>query len=110
MQLYRAECPVQGARDMADVIVRITVKVKKAVAQLEQRQHLERILELCVEIHELEIEADRIFRTVRAQLFDNPPDMAYVIKWHEIYQLMEDATDRCDDAANVLEGIVIKYA
>lgn len=110
MHLYRAECPVQGAREMADVIVRMAIEVEKAVTNLGQRRHLERILDQCVEIHKLETEADRIFRTVRAQLFDNPPDLAYVIKWHEIYQLMEDATDRCDDAANVLEGIVIKYA
>lgn len=110
MQLYQVGRPAPTAIELADVIVRCAIEVEAAVAQLEKRSKMEDILVKCVEIHRLEGEADLIFRTARAQLFNNPPDMAYVIKWHEILQLMEDASDRCDDASNVIEGVVLKNA
>jgi predicted phosphate transport protein (TIGR00153 family) len=110
MQLYKVGTPAPSAIELADVIIRCAVEVEAAVIQLEKRSEMESILERCAEIHRLESEADLIFRTVRAHLFDAPPDMAYVIKWHEILQLMEDASDRCDDASNVIEGVILKHA
>jgi uncharacterized protein Yka (UPF0111/DUF47 family) len=110
MHLYRAECPVGKARDLADVIVRCAEAVQDGVSRLENKKEYKLILEKCKDIHHLETEADVIFRAGRAELFDNTLDMAYVIKWHEIYQLMEDATDRCEDVSNVLEEVVLKNA
>lgn len=110
MHLYRAECPVGKARDLADAIVRCCEAVKNAVSRLGNKKEYQQILDNCKEIHRLEFEADGIFRAARAELFDNTLDMAYVIKWHEIYQLMEDATDRCEDVSNVLEEVVLKNA
>jgi predicted phosphate transport protein (TIGR00153 family) len=110
MHLYRAECPVGKARDLADSIVRCCEKVRDAVSLLGNKKEYQKILDDCKQIHELESEADGIFRSARAELFDNTLDMAFVIKWHEIYQLMEDATDRCEDVSDVLEEVVLKNA
>lgn len=110
MHLYRAECPIGKARDLADVIVRCAEAVQDAISKLGNKKEYKHILGKCHDIHHLETEADMIFRAGRAELFDNTLDMAYVIKWHEIYQLMEDATDRCEDVSNVLEEVVLKNA
>ena len=110
MHLYRAECPVGKARDLADAIVRCCEAVRDATSKLGNKKEYQKILDECKEIHQLESEADGIFREARAELFDNTLDMAYVIKWHEIYQLMEDATDRCEDVSDVLEEVVLKNA
>lgn len=110
MHLYRAESPVGKARDLADSIVRCSEKVKDAVSKLGNKKEYPQLLEDCKAIHALESEADGIFRAARAELFDNTLDMAFVIKWHEIYQLMEDATDRCEDVSDVLEEVVLKNA
>lgn len=110
MHLYRAESPIGKARDLADSIVRCCEKVRDAVSKLGNKKEYQKILDDCKAIHELESEADGIFRAARAELFDNTLDMAFVIKWHEIYQLMEDATDRCEDVSDVLEEVVLKNA
>ena len=77
---------------------------------LRHRAELKQIPQRCVEINRLENMADRVFRSAMAELFDNTTDFAQVIKWREIYELMESATDRCEDVSNVLEGVALKYA
>jgi uncharacterized protein Yka (UPF0111/DUF47 family) len=67
-------------------------------------------MERCVEINRLENMADRVYRAAMAELFDNTSDVAQLIKWREIYEHMEAATDRCEDVANVLEGVALKHA
>jgi uncharacterized protein Yka (UPF0111/DUF47 family) len=54
--------------------------------------------------------ADRVFRSAMAELFNDSADIAYIIKWREIYEHMESATDRCEDVADVLEGVALKHA
>jgi uncharacterized protein Yka (UPF0111/DUF47 family) len=68
------------------------------------------VQERCVEINRLENMADRVYRAAMAELFENTEDIAQVIKWREIYGHMESATDRCEDVANVLEGVALKHA
>jgi uncharacterized protein Yka (UPF0111/DUF47 family) len=68
------------------------------------------MLKHCVEINRLENVADRIYRSALAELFANSDDVVYVLKWREIYEHMETSTDRCEDVANVLEGVAIKYS
>jgi hypothetical protein len=68
------------------------------------------MLNFCVEINRLENVADKIFRSALTELFDDTSDIAEVIKWREIYQQMESATDKCEDVADVLEGVVLKHA
>ncbi len=110
MVLYRINEPTSRARELADVIVQITAEVEKAVGQLGRKMDQQQMLKHCVEINRLENVADRIYRSALADLFANSTDVVYIIKWREIYEHMETATDRCEDVANVLEGVAIKYA
>jgi len=108
--IYKIDCPTPRAIELADIIVQATVEVEKAMPQLRHRAQLEKILPICVEINRLENAADRVFRAAMGELFDDNIDMASVIKWREIYEYMESATDRCEDVANVLEGVALKHA
>lgn len=110
MLIYKIDKPSQRARELANIIVEATVEVERAVCGLRLRAELKQILERCVEINRLENMADRVFRTAMAELFDDTMDITQVIKWREIYEHMESATDRCEDVANVLEGVALKHA
>ncbi len=111
MLLYKVKRPGQRARELADIILQITSEVEHAVPQLRERgSHIQQVLNFCVEINRLENVADKIFRSALTELFDDTSNMADVIKWREIYQQMESATDRCEDVANVLEGVALKHA
>lgn len=72
--------------------------------------NLEKILNSCVEINRLENVADKIYRTALKELFEDSNDITDIIKWREIYEHMESATDMCEDVANVLEGVALKHA
>jgi predicted phosphate transport protein (TIGR00153 family) len=110
MLLYKVKTPGKRAKELADIIVQITLVVEQAVPQLRQRTDIQQMLNFCVEINRLENVADKIFRSALTELFDNTTDIAEVIKWREIYQEMESATDKCEDVANVLEGVALKHA
>ncbi len=110
MLIYRVDYPSQKAKELADIIVQAAVEVEKAMPQLRHRTDLKQVLKTCVEINRLENAADRVFRSALAELFDDTTDMARVIKWREIYEQMESATDRCEDVADVLEGVALKHA
>ena len=84
------------------------VEVEKAVAGLRHKNEFKHMLERCVEINRLENMADRIYRAAIGELFENTTDMAQIIKWREIYEHMESATDRAEDVADVLEGVALK--
>jgi len=108
--IYRIKCPTLRAKELANVIVQASIEIEKVMPQLRHRAEMKQVLERCVEINRLENVADRIFRAAMAELFDDDIDIAQVIKWREIYEYMETATDRCEDVANVLEGVALKYA
>jgi len=110
MLLYKVERPGERAKELADVLVQATEEVEKVLPQLRKRIILSSVLKRCVEINRLENLADRVYRSAIAELFDNSTDMAHIIKWREIYAHMESATDRCEDVADVLEGVAIKHA
>ncbi len=110
MLIYRIEQPSQRAKELADIIVQAAIEVEKAMPKLRRGSELKQVLQHCVEINRLENMADRVFRSALAELFDDSMDIASVIKWREIYEHMESATDRCEDVANVLEGIALKHA
>ncbi len=110
MLIYKIQQPTQRARELADVIVMAAVEVEKAVRALRRRADLKRVHEKCVEINRLENMADTVYRSALSELFDDTSDIAQVIKWREIYEHMESATDRCEDVANVLEGVALKHA
>ena len=110
MLIYKIDQPSQRAKELADIIVQATAEVERAIGELHHRSELKHILERCVEINRLENMADRLFRSAMAELFDDSTDIAQVIKWREIYEYMESATDRCEDVADVLEGVALKHA
>jgi uncharacterized protein Yka (UPF0111/DUF47 family) len=82
----------------------------KAVSLLPQVKKPKEILDLCVEINRLENEADGAYRRGLAELFNGGYDAFMVMKWRDIIDNLEAAADRCEDVANILEGIVLEYA
>ena len=111
MLIYKIDQPSQRAKELADIIVQAASEVERAIPRMRQHgKELKRILEHCVEINRLENMADRVFRSAQAELFNDTSDITHIIKWREIYEQMESATDRCEDVANVLEGVALKHA
>jgi len=110
MLIYKIEAPTQRAKELAEIIVQTTREVEKAIAELRQKIDLKHILHHCVEINRLENMADKVYRAALAELFNDSSDIPYILKWREIYEHLETATDRCEDVANVLEGVALKYS
>jgi predicted phosphate transport protein (TIGR00153 family) len=110
MLLYKVERPTHRAKELAEIAVQAVAEVEKAVSEIHDRAGRNRLLNRCIEIHRLENMGDRVYRSAMAELFDDSADMASVIKWREIYNHMESVIDRCEDIANTLEGVSIKYA
>jgi predicted phosphate transport protein (TIGR00153 family) len=98
------------AAQMAEVCVKSALEVQKAVRSLEDLKNPDAILKLCVEIHRLENEGDFLLRNAIARLFKEESDVRELIKQKEIYELLEAVTDRCEEVANIIEGIVLEYA
>lgn len=105
--MYKITSAPEAASRLADVLVRQCDQVLLAVKGLEKN---DRVLDYCVEINRLENEADSIARTAIATLFDREKDPISLIKLKELYEVLETATDKAEDAANVLEGVVLKSA
>jgi predicted phosphate transport protein (TIGR00153 family) len=108
--LYRVSQPTQKAKDLAVIILKITYKVNEVLPLLRRSKNNKEILEQCVEINRLENEADEVLHSALADLFENNQNVLDVIKWREIYEHLESATDRGEDVANVLEAVVLKHA
>ena len=106
---YKIEAPTPYARQMADIIVRCADELEKAASMLHYRgSRLKEILPHTVGLNSLENEADQVISRAMGDLFSNGADAIYILKWRDIYNQLEEATDRAEDAANVLEGIVLK--
>jgi predicted phosphate transport protein (TIGR00153 family) len=110
MRIYKMAQPTPRARELVDVVRMMAVKLEQAISHLHERGHLRDILPYCVEINRLENVGDDLFRKAIAELFDDEASAAEIIKWREIYDQLEEATDRAEDVANVLEGIVLRHA
>jgi uncharacterized protein Yka (UPF0111/DUF47 family) len=110
IRMYGIKRPTAAACGVADLVRLQTVQLEKAIVKLRQRSQLRSVLEECVEIHRLENEADTLFLDATARLFEEEPSPVEIIKWREIYDQLELATDSCEHVANVLEAIVLKHA
>ena len=110
MFLYDIHSVTAEAAQLADLCLTSAQKVKLAVSQLENLKNAKSILELCGEVDRLESDADHVMRTAMAKLFREENDAKQLFKMKEIYQLLESVTDRCQDVANIIEGIVIENA
>jgi predicted phosphate transport protein (TIGR00153 family) len=109
--LYNIAQPTERARELARIVLKMARKLNEVVPRLRRRDQFPWILKQCVEINTLENEADDVQHTALAELFEVCRlDACEVIKWREIYEHLENATDRGEDVANVLEGIVLKHA
>jgi predicted phosphate transport protein (TIGR00153 family) len=108
--LYKVEQPRKEAKDLADVILAATREVAAAVGALRQKRTLNEMMPRVKEINRLENEADRIARAAISALVEKREDIFELIRWKEIYEQLEEATDRCEDVADVLRTVVIKYA
>jgi predicted phosphate transport protein (TIGR00153 family) len=108
--LYDVKAVTPDAQKLSGICVTCTAKVKEAVAKLESMDNADAILKLCGDIDRLESEADFVFRSALAKLFREESDVKQIIKLKEVYQLLESITDKCEDVANVIEGIVLENA
>ncbi|HEX8619747.1 MAG TPA: DUF47 family protein [Thermoanaerobaculia bacterium] len=104
--LYKIDKVRPGARELTRIIIQQCDEIRVAVEALEQRKG---VLERAIEINRLENEADRIHKNAISQLFDEETNPIVVLKWKELYDLLEEATDACEDVANLLENVVVKH-
>jgi uncharacterized protein len=107
VRLYGIDRVRPDARELARIILLSTEEVVKAMKALERRKG---VAEPAVEINRLENEADRAHQSAVRRLFEEERDPIAIMKWKEILDFLEEATDRCEDVANVLEGVVVKHA
>jgi predicted phosphate transport protein (TIGR00153 family) len=104
--MYNLTSMRPGARDLARIISETVDQVRIALTELEKRKG---VLDRVVEVNRLENEADRVHKSAVSTLFAEEKDAIAVIKWKEFFDLLEDATDRCEDVANLMENIVVKH-
>lgn len=107
--MYNVESIPPQAKSLGFIILQCCIVIDKAVAQLGKKSN-DQLFALCVEINALENEADRVCREAISILFDEEKDPIQLIKWKEIYEMLETASDKCEDAANILESVVVKNA
>lgn len=106
--LYDVRSVTPEAKKLADICVTCGEKVQTAVKLLADMENAAAIMAACNDIDKLESEADHVMRAAMAKLFRDEPDVRQLIKLRSIYEQMEAITDRCEDVANVLEGIVLE--
>ena len=109
IELYELTVMTADVRDLADALHRSALQVEAAVRGLRTLKDPQATLKLCIDINRLENEADAILRRSVARLFKEEKDPITVIKWKEIYEILENATDRCEDVANIIEGVILEH-
>ena len=110
INFYKVNPNDQGIQKMAELIDQACEQIRNAVHELRNMRDMRKITEALVKVNSIENQADDIFDMSIDRLFETEPDAKEVIKKREIYQVMEIVTDKCEDAANVIESIIIKYA
>lgn len=110
MQLFRIDKTSPILIKMSEVLVQATHAIGKAIISLRDLKHSRRTLDFCIEINRLENEGDAILKVGLGELFATPRDVLEIVKWKEVYEAAEYATDKCEDIANIIEGIVVKNA
>lgn len=110
IKLYHINPTDEGIYKLAELIREGTIEVRTAVRELRDMKNVRTITDALVRINSIENQADDISDMFIERLFSMEPDAKEIIKKREIYQMMEDVTDKCEDAANVIESILVKYA
>jgi len=107
MVLYRVKEVRPGLLELAQILENATQEILRAVRVLGKQNH---ILSHCIEINRLENEGDRVCHALIARLFEEEKDPVEIIKWKEIIEAIENAVDKCEDVANVIESVTLKQA
>jgi len=110
INFYKVNPNDTGIQKMADLIEQGTAQIRIAVRELRNMRDMRKITDALVKVNSIENQGDDIFDLSIERLFETESDAKEVIKKREIYQVMEIVTDKCEDAANVIESIIIKYA
>ncbi len=110
ISLYKIKEPAPELKDLARILNRAIVKVKEVIYALRDRKNAPMILEGCVAINTMENEGDIVLRRAVSRLFAEEKDVIELIKWKEMFERLEKATDVCEDVSNIIEGIVLKNA
>ena len=108
--LYDIKIVTPEAKKLAEICVACSEKVQSSVNLLHSMENSAEILAICEDIDRLESEADHVMRAAMAKLFREETDVRQVIKLKEIYELLEGVTDKCEDVANIIEGIIVQNA
>ena len=110
VSLYDLHSVTPEAKRLAELVLACTEKVKEAVALLHNMDNSREIVKICEEIDRLESDADHVMRAAMSKLFRDEPDVRNLIKMKAIYEILETVTDRCEDVANIIEGIIVENA
>lgn len=110
ISLYDIKAVTPEAKRLAELCLSCAEKVKSAVGLLHSMDNSAQILALCEEIDRFESDADHVMRAAMSKLFRDEPDVRTLIKLKAIYEILETVTDRCEDVANVIEGIIVENA
>jgi uncharacterized protein len=110
INFYKVDPSDIGIQKLTELVANSCAEVQKAIWELRDMKNLRRITDAMVAINSIENHADDIFDMSIERLFATEPDAKEVIKKREIYQVLEIVTDKCEDAANVIESIIVKYA
>ena len=110
ISLYDLQAVTPEAKRLAELCLACCEKVQQAVALLHNMDNSRQIIALCEEIDRLESDADHVMRAAMSKLFRDEPDVRNLIKLKAIYEILETVTDRCEDVANIIEGIIVENA
>ncbi len=110
ISLYDIREITQEAKRLAELCLGCSEKMRQAVGLLHNMDNSREILSICEEIDRLESDADHVMRAAMSKLFRDEPDVRNLIKLKAIYEILETVTDRCEDVANIIEGIVVENA
>jgi predicted phosphate transport protein (TIGR00153 family) len=108
--LYDIQKVTPEATQLAELVLRCSERVQSAVGLMASMADAPAILKICQEIDKLESDADRVMRAAISELFRNETDVRQLIKLKAVYELLESATDKCQDVANVIESVVLENA
>lgn len=110
ISLYDIKAITPEAKRLAELCLTCAEKVQAAVGLLHNMDNSRQILAICQEIDRLESDADHVMRAAMSKLFRDEPDVRTLIKLKAIYEILETVTDRCEDVANIIEGIIVENA
>jgi predicted phosphate transport protein (TIGR00153 family) len=110
VSLYDLHSVTPEAKRLAELVLACCEKVREAVALLSNMNNARDIVGICEEIDRLESDADHVMRAAMSKLFRDEPDVRNLIKMKAIYEILETVTDRCEDVANIIEGIIVENA